>query len=265
MAKQVVRNWGIEKIELSPWYFNSLRLKYALEAIKGTKGKLLEVGAGAGAFSKSIKKHCPDLEVTASDIETSLLDLGKGICNEINFVKADVCNLPFKNNAFQAIVSFDVFEHIDNPHKAINEVYRVLDRKGVFHCATPIEGNILTIHGIASKLKLNPKEKYAGHVQRYDTTSLIKHFSDAGFENIKVNYSGHYFYQLMDFSYFLTLTIFKKFPNNTFEGYIENLPSGTGKSGMSLLRSLLATVCFVESLILKNFPGQIAHYTASKK
>ena len=45
-------------------------------------------------------------------------------------VKADICNLPFKDNSFDFILCNHVLEHIPNDTKAMQELYRVLSKGG---------------------------------------------------------------------------------------------------------------------------------------
>jgi SAM-dependent methyltransferase len=46
-------------------------------------------------------------------------------------VKADICNLPFKDNSFDYIFCNHVLEHIPNDTKAMQELYRVLKPNGI--------------------------------------------------------------------------------------------------------------------------------------
>lgn len=45
-------------------------------------------------------------------------------------VVGDAHFLPFKNNSFDSVVSFNTFEHLYNPELAANEIFRVLKPKG---------------------------------------------------------------------------------------------------------------------------------------
>ena len=45
-------------------------------------------------------------------------------------VKADICNLPFKDNEFDIILCNHVLEHIPDDTKAMQELYRVLKPSG---------------------------------------------------------------------------------------------------------------------------------------
>ena len=42
-----------------------------------------------------------------------------------NFIKADACNLPFRNDVFQKVMASNVLEHLQNPVKALKEWKRV--------------------------------------------------------------------------------------------------------------------------------------------
>lgn len=70
------------------------------------------------AFYKRFKK-LHNLNYITTDLESPLAD-----------VKADICNLPFKNNEFDVILCNHVLEHISNDTKAMKELHRVLKPKG---------------------------------------------------------------------------------------------------------------------------------------
>lgn len=70
------------------------------------------------AFYKRFKKM-RNLEYTTTDLNSPLAD-----------VKADICNLPFKDNSFNFILCNHVLEHIPDDTKAMQELYRVLEPGG---------------------------------------------------------------------------------------------------------------------------------------
>lgn len=59
------------------------------------------------------------LDYTTTDLESPLAD-----------VKADICNLPFKENEFDVILCNHVLEHIPDDTKAMQELYRILKPGG---------------------------------------------------------------------------------------------------------------------------------------
>ncbi|AXT20703.1 methyltransferase domain-containing protein [Flavobacteriaceae bacterium AU392] len=71
------------------------------------------------AFYKRFKKM-KHLEYTTTDLYSPLAD-----------VKADICNLPFKNNSYDIILCNHVLEHIPDDTKAMQELYRVLKPGGI--------------------------------------------------------------------------------------------------------------------------------------
>lgn len=70
------------------------------------------------AFYKRFKK-LPNLNYTTTDLNSPLAD-----------IKADICNLPFKDDSFDVILCNHVLEHIPNDIQAIKELYRVLKPGG---------------------------------------------------------------------------------------------------------------------------------------
>lgn len=66
-----------------------------------------------------IFKHQKNLAYITSDLESPIAD-----------VKADICNLPFKDNEFDVVFCNHVLEHIPDDHKAMQELYRVLKKGG---------------------------------------------------------------------------------------------------------------------------------------
>lgn len=70
------------------------------------------------AFYKRFKK-LKNLEYTTTDLESPLAD-----------VKADICNLPFKNNCFDFILCNHVLEHIPDDTRAMQELFRILKPGG---------------------------------------------------------------------------------------------------------------------------------------
>ncbi|MCX7547950.1 methyltransferase domain-containing protein [Xanthomarina sp. F1114] len=70
------------------------------------------------AFYKRFRK-LKNLEYITTDLNSPLAD-----------VKADICNLPFKNNEFDVILCNHVLEHIPDDTKAMEELYRILKPGG---------------------------------------------------------------------------------------------------------------------------------------
>ena len=69
-------------------------------------------------FLKIFKKQ-KNLDYVTSDLESPIAD-----------VKADICNLPFKDDSFDVVFCNHVLEHIPGDKKAMQELFRVLKKGG---------------------------------------------------------------------------------------------------------------------------------------
>ena len=64
-------------------------------------------------------KKIDHVKYTTTDLESPIAD-----------VKADICNLPFKDNSYDIILCNHVLEHIPDDTKALKELYRVMKPGG---------------------------------------------------------------------------------------------------------------------------------------
>lgn len=71
------------------------------------------------AFYKRFRKQ-KNLNYITTDLSSPLAD-----------IKADICNLPFKDNEFDVILCNHVLEHIPDDVKAMHELYRILKKGGM--------------------------------------------------------------------------------------------------------------------------------------
>lgn len=81
------------------------------------KLKVLHI-APEQCFLDLFKKQ-KNLEYITSDLESPIAD-----------VKADICDLPFKENEFDVVFCNHVLEHIQDDTKAMQELYRVMKKGG---------------------------------------------------------------------------------------------------------------------------------------
>lgn len=122
--------------------------------------KILNLGAGTGDDLKILNKFGDNYVIDISNNALSLVVDDK-LCVEKKV--ADACKLPYQDGFFDAVVSFDVFEHIENDNKAINEVYRVLKSDGVLIFTVPAFQFLYSSH-----------DKALEHFRRYSKQSVTK-------------------------------------------------------------------------------------------
>lgn len=137
------------------------------EAAKRISGEVLEIGTGSGYGIEilspkaqrfvTIDKHRPE-----------------GLTQEVEFLQAKVPPLPFQDESFDFVVSFQVIEHIPKDETFLKEVHRVLRKGGKFIVTTP---------NAPMSLTRNP-----WHVREYtaeELTSLMQS-ENVGFQQVEM-------------------------------------------------------------------------------
>lgn len=98
---------------------------------------ILDLGCGAGNLLKSIsgRKNKFGVEISNTSIE-------KAKRKNLNCVAYDGKKIPFENNQFNLVVSYNVLEHVDNVNLFLSESLRVLKKGGYLILVCP---NFLSI------------------------------------------------------------------------------------------------------------------------
>lgn len=104
------------------------------------RGRVLEIGAGAGWFSAELSKLPPVVEILTTDVSAKLLKteapkifrLLKANAGKITRQPADFGKLPFPANYFDFVVAADALNRAVNVLRVLREVRRVLKPGGQF-------------------------------------------------------------------------------------------------------------------------------------
>jgi demethylmenaquinone methyltransferase/2-methoxy-6-polyprenyl-1,4-benzoquinol methylase len=100
-----------------------------VKAIAPRKGeRILDVAAGTGTSSAAIARHGAD--VVALDFSPGMIEVGRRRHPSIEFVEGDATALPFKANEFDAATISFGLRNVENPRKALKELYRVVKPGG---------------------------------------------------------------------------------------------------------------------------------------
>ncbi|WOD42347.1 class I SAM-dependent methyltransferase [Hwangdonia lutea] len=133
------------------------------------------------AFYKRFKK-LKNLDYTTTDLNSPLAD-----------VKADICNLPFKDNSYDVILCNHVLEHIPDDTKAMQELYRVLKPKGMAILQIPQDLNRVETYEDDSITDRKERAKIFGqydHVRIYGRDYFDK-LRSIGFKVEEVDYTSN--------------------------------------------------------------------------
>jgi len=110
------------------------RYKFALQYLKPGM-RVLDIACGAG-YGSAMFSHA-GCDVIGGDYDEAILDSARKDWAGIHFQKADALNLPFEDASFDAVVSFETIEHVDDGTRFLSEMRRVLKPGGLYICSTP--------------------------------------------------------------------------------------------------------------------------------
>ncbi len=97
--------------------------------------KLLEIGCGIGSVVSELSGQGYD--ITGTDISGEAIAYGLKKYGDIKLEVQPAEDLQFEDQAFDIVLSFDLFEHIPRVDRHMSEVYRVLRRDGFYLFQTP--------------------------------------------------------------------------------------------------------------------------------
>lgn len=138
--------------------------------------KILEIGAGHGVLVKYLL-DC-GFSVVGAEINQDYIKSAKENFN-INLISINGKVYPFEDNSFDAVMSFDVFEHIPNTESHLKEVKRILKKGGYYLLGTPNKITNIPFEVLKEK-GLTKWKKY--HCSLHTYWQLKKAFREAGFE-----------------------------------------------------------------------------------
>jgi SAM-dependent methyltransferase len=175
---------NLRKNALSPSTFSLERHRLLWLYLKNETGffdkkiKLLHF-APEQAFYKRFKK--------LSNIQYDTIDINSPLA----MIKADICDLPIKDNTYDFILCNHVLEHILDDNKAISELYRVLKKDGVGIFQVPIDMKkefTFQDDSITDKKERNKIFGQYDHVRVYGKDYFTK-LKNAGFKVEEVDYT----------------------------------------------------------------------------
>jgi len=131
------------------------------------------------AFYKRFKK--------LRNIQYDTIDINSPLAK----IKADICDLPIKENTYDFILCNHVLEHVLDDNKAMSELYRVLKKGGTGIFQVPIDmkrEKTFQDDSISDKLERNKIFGQYDHVRVYGK-DYFKKLEDTGFKVQQIDYS----------------------------------------------------------------------------
>jgi ubiquinone/menaquinone biosynthesis C-methylase UbiE len=111
--------------------------------------KVLEVACGPGYLVERLLKR---YDTYAMDLSLAALERTRKRTGATSLLQATAESIPIKEGTFNAILAFDLIEHLPNPQNFIEAAHRLLKPNGLLILATP------NPQSLGCKLKENRKE-----------------------------------------------------------------------------------------------------------
>jgi SAM-dependent methyltransferase len=183
-----------------------MKVERALATLAGLApgSRVLEVGCGGGATTRAMVAARPDLVFHACDLSRTAIRTARARGGDVPYIVASINDLPYGDASFDAVVFYDVLEHIPDADLSLDEIYRVLRPGGLLAATVPTEGQPGTFEWLRWKLGWHDDLKaYAkGHVQRFTYRGLRAMLRRHGLRPVRWQYSFHILGQAWDFWYY---------------------------------------------------------------
>jgi len=156
--------------ESTHWWFRARRgiLEALLERSQlKANGNVLEIGAATGGNFSVCSRfgHYHALDISGGAL---LHCRDKGI---ERLVQADAQHLPFQKEQFDAVIAYDILEHLSRDELSLSEISRILRKDGVLQINVPAFQKLYSSH-----------DQAFDHIRRYQPGEMEKKLKSAGFE-----------------------------------------------------------------------------------
>jgi SAM-dependent methyltransferase len=285
-----------------------LRLDLALKVLEShpgiCTGCILEAGCGVGRFTAPLSAHLPGTSLFAFDLSGAAVAQAAACSSAPSgsapsgsapggsapsstaagnaapsdaagrsiaaYTVADTLALPYASRIFDAVLFFDLLEHLDRPDVALAEFARVTRTGGLLHGYVPCEGQPPTLHWLLGRWVHPVTDRHAGHIQHFRHAGLVALVQQAGFEVLELRYSYHLLGQMLDIATFAVReTVFRRRSRGLQqpETYYDRSVLGTG--GLSrayrITRRAIEAATYLESELLRRVPWALGlHLTARR-
>lgn len=151
----------------SPWWsVHSARYRFARDYVSGKR--VLDIACGTGYGAAMISETAAGVIGVDIDLESAQKAKLELKSDRTGVAVANGCALPFADESFDVVTSFETVEHLEARPRFLAELGRVLKSNGVLVLSTPNAHYTLPIAG-------KPRNPY--HVHEYTPQELQKELS----------------------------------------------------------------------------------------
>ncbi len=174
-------------LEESFWWYVGMRettraIFSRLGIEKGSRLDILDVGSGTGFNQVFLAEYGESfgLEYSAEALKFHAMRQVE------NSVRADAVSMPFKDETFDLVCSFDVLEYVPYEASALKEALRVIR-----------SGGLIFIREAAFEWLKGEHDRSSGIIRRYTRHSLASSLSQAGFRIIFSSYANFFLFPVI--------------------------------------------------------------------
>jgi ubiquinone/menaquinone biosynthesis C-methylase UbiE len=111
-------------------YDSEASVRFVVEKALPLCGHVLDIGTGKGRFVIPLAQHLAKIttvDINAGEQRVAQLEASyAGVAERIDFVVADARALPWRAGSYDAVTSWNVFHHLDDAERVLQEMLRVL-------------------------------------------------------------------------------------------------------------------------------------------
>lgn len=173
------------ELEEKLWWFLGMKeitqTFLASECSQTDINKILDVGCGTGGMLSFLSRYAPKDKIFGLDFSADALDFCVENGHQL-LTQASATHLPFADNSFDLVTSFDVLVQIfgeKGDETAISELFRVVSPNGIVFVRAAAYNWMRSGHDIAVNSQ-----------RRYTLSELRQKMEAAGFEILRTSYAN---------------------------------------------------------------------------
>ncbi len=101
---------------------------YELLALAGEPASVLEVGCGEGHVTQKLARVYPNARVLGTDFSADIIAIARREHPGLRFEPQSIYDVPARADAWDLIVACEVFEHLEDPERALAALVRKAPR-----------------------------------------------------------------------------------------------------------------------------------------
>lgn len=195
--KQNTNKFGGERLDSKSRLAKNNLLEHLAryDLVEGDKSKaILDLGCGSGHGSNLLAKKfkfVDGIDISEDAIVYAKKHWGK---NNITFHTGSGTALPFKDNTFDIVASFEVFEHIKEWKKYLKEIKRVTKKGGIIYLSTPNKN----IYNPWSKTPINPHHIFEMRIDEFKQALKPYFYLEKFLGQRTPVYNDHWIWKIFD-------------------------------------------------------------------